>query len=298
MLSILERTYCAVIAGASKSNFGKSKTVEVFTEHPIKKHVPNLPPGIGWSAIFLHHGSILLCGTMGEQQKCYQLDHGKWKDHSTLNSIKMAYSVATTQTATFIFGRGFFPSLTYEYLEKESTTWQMGKTEIPGGFFEGRAISVRSKKEIWLIGGISTYKRILSFNVKDHSFRELFSHLNLRRKNFGCAFIPNTKKVMITGGFDDKDKCLRSTEILDTENESVLMASPLNSKRGNHGMGIVTINGEDRLAVFGGINNKTYLNSVELYNTQTEKWENTDIKLKEANSEFGFLCVKLADVVS
>ena len=68
IFSILERTYCAIIAGASKSSFGKLKTVEVLTEHPIKKHVPNFPPGIGWSAIFLHHGSILLCGRMGEHR--------------------------------------------------------------------------------------------------------------------------------------------------------------------------------------------------------------------------------------
>ena len=103
---------------------------------------------------------------------------------------------------------------------------------------------------------------------------------------------------MITGGFDDKDKCLHSTEILDTENESVLMASPLNSKRGNHGMGIVTINGEDRLAVFGGINNKTYLDSVELYNTQTETWENSDIRLNEPKMAFGNLTIKLGDIMS
>ena len=103
---------------------------------------------------------------------------------------------------------------------------------------------------------------------------------------------------MITGGFNDKDKCLHSTEILDTENESVLMANPLNFKRGNHGMDIVTINGEDRLAVFGGINNKTYLDSVEFYNTQTEKWETSDIKLKEPKIACWNLTIKLGDIMS
>ena len=45
-------------------------------------------------------------------------------------------------------------------------------------------------------------------------------------------------------------------------------------------MGVVTINGEERLAVFGGSDGNNDLDSVELYNTQTEKWETTDIKLK------------------
>ena len=55
---------------------------------------------------------------------------------------------------------------------------------------------------------------------------------------------------MITGGYNDGS--LDSTEVLDTEDGSVTMASPMNSKRDGHGMGVVTINGKDRLAVFGG----------------------------------------------
>ena len=101
---------------------------------------------------------------------------------------------------------------------------------------------------------------------------------------------------MITGG--DNDGYLDSTEVLDTEDGSVTMASPMNSKRDSHGMGVVTINGEERLAVFGGHDGNDFLDSVELYNTQTEKWETTNIKLKKPLLCFGFLRVKLADVIS
>ena len=86
------------------------------------------------------------------------------------------------------------------YLPKDSTLLLMGKTEIPVGFLVGCAIAVKSDQEIWLIGGIQTEKRILSFNVKDHTFQELPSQLNVRRVEHSCAFIPNTNKVMITGG--------------------------------------------------------------------------------------------------
>ena len=89
-----------------------------------------------------------------------------------------------------------------------------------------------------------------------------------------------------------------STEVLDTEDGSVTMASPMNSKRSDHGMGVVTINGEERLAVVGGCNKDGDLDSVELYNNQTGKWETTNIKMKEAMHSFGFLSVKLTDVVS
>merc|ERR1712012_94943 len=101
---------------------------------------------------------------------------------------------------------------------------------------------------------------------------------------------------MITGGVGGG--CLDSTEILDTEDGSVTMASPMNFKRANHGMGVVTINGEERLAMFGGYDGRYNLDSVELYNNLTEKWKTTDIKLREAKGQFGFLSVKLADVIS
>ena len=63
-------------------------------------------------------------------------------------------------------------------------------------------------------------------------------------------------------------------------------------------MGVVTINGRDRLAVCGGYDGGKKLDSVELYNTKTEKWETAAFKLSEAKSYFGFLTVKLGDILS
>ena len=115
--------------------------------------------------------------------------------------------------------------------------------------------------------------------------------------------VPKTNKIMITGGYNDgildsNFNDLDSTEMLDIEDGSISMASPMNSKRYGHGMGVVTINGKDRLAVFGGHDGRTRLDSVELYNTQTEKWEMIDYKLSEAKSYFSFLTVKLEDILS
>ena len=72
----------------------------------------------------------------------------------------------------------------------------------------------------------------------------------------------------------------------------------MNSKRFAHGMGVVTVNVGDKVAVFGGLGGSTQLDSVELYNTQTEKWEMTDFKLSEAKYGFGFLTTKLGDILS
>ena len=59
------------------------------------------------------------------------------------------------------------------------------------------------------------------------------------------------------------------------------------------------MHGEDRLAVFGGTcGNNNELDSIELYNTKTEKWEIADFKWKEPQEGFSFLSVKFGDIIS
>ena len=172
----------------------------------------------------------------------------------------------------------------------------MGKAEIPGGFHRGFAIAFKSRQEIWLIGGVGTEKRILSFDVESHTFQVLPFQLNFGREGHRCDFIPNTNKIMITGGYS-----LDSVEILDCEDGSVTMGSPMNYKRIFHGMGIVTVNGKDKVAVFGGLKSLgrgNELDIVEFYNTQTEKWEMTELKLWEPKFGFGFLTIKLGEIHS
>ena len=84
------------------------------------KQLPNLPQNIRDSSIVAHNGTILLCGGFGNEKKCFQLDHGTWKEHSTLNNKRVWHSAVTTQAATFIFGGGYSRT-TFEYLPKDST---------------------------------------------------------------------------------------------------------------------------------------------------------------------------------
>ena len=123
----------------------------------------------------------------------------------------------------FIFG-GERSRTTYEYLLKDSSKWLTGKTKIPGCFEGGYAIAVKSEQKIWLIGGLRTEKTILCFNVNDHKFKVMPFQLNVGRDGHGCALIPNTNKIMITGGYSDYGY-LDSAEVLDTKDGSVTMHS-------------------------------------------------------------------------
>ena len=144
------------------------------------KQLPNLPQNIRGSSMVAHDGTILLCGGWNNEKKCLKLDHGTWKEHSTLNEARVRHSALSTQAATFVFG-GFNTSKTYEYLSKDSNEWIMGRTEIPGGFRIGCAIAVKSEQDIWLIGGYGTEKRILSFNEKCNNINFVFNDSFVQR---------------------------------------------------------------------------------------------------------------------
>ena len=93
---------------------------------------------------------------------------------------------------------------------------------------------------------------------------------------------------------------LKSTEVLDTEDGSITTGSPMNTERYGHGIGVITINNEDRLVVFGGhneIGDMECVDSIEVYNNSTEKWETTDMKLKNPNAAFAYLSVRLGDIL-
>ena len=295
MLLFSGRISGIIVAGGFEISRDGSSRVDFLAGDLGMKQLPTLPRNIEYSLMVAHNGTILLSGGRNNEKQCLQLNHGTWKDHSTLNEKRVWHSAVTTQAATFIFGGGYSKT-TYEYLSKDSTQWLMGKNEIPGGFSEGYAIAVKSDQEIWLIGGAGTKKRILSFNVESHTFQVLPFQLNVGRLRHRCAFIPNINKIMITGGYNGGS--LDSTEVLDIEDGSVTMGRPINSKRDDHGMSVVTINGENKLAVLGGSSGSNTLDSVELYNTETEKWEIMKFKLSKARSDFSFLTVKLGDILS
>ena len=307
MFSFSEWISCILVTGGYKERIQCHTAAEVLFGELETKKFPNLPVENCRFTMFIQDGKIIVCGGLNNLKKCLQLIDGTWEEHSTLNKRRVVHSTVTTQKATFVFGgirsidavtRSKVLETTYEYLPKGSTTWLMGKTEIPLGFADGCTIAVKSDQEIWLIGGYKTKKRILSFNVRNHTFQVLPFNLNIGRASARCAFIPNTNKVMITGGYCSATY-LKSTEIIDPEDGSVTMASKMKYKRIGHGMGIVTINGEDRLAVFGGYHEETLQrDSIEFYDNQNGKWERKSIKMKEARSSFGFLSLKLSDVIS
>ena len=223
-------------------------------------------PNEGMCSLILHENKILFVNNTRFSNICYEIVDGNLKKHSTLvESRGVTPSAVTISYGTFFFGgyrsgyRSGYKKDTYEFLLHGSSEWQIGKTKIPGGFSRGCVIALKSKPEIWLIGGYETRRRILSFNLETHSFTVLPTKLLVGRSRFQCSYIPNTNKILVTGGYG-----LSFTEIIDTVDGSITMGSSMRGRRHDHGIGIVTVNGVDRVSVFGGYggigSSKDYLN--------------------------------------
>ena len=261
----------------------------------ISPEAINISLPVSWSPLmFIHNGRILLCGGENNLQFCLQLDKKSWKDHSILQQKRSWASVATTNTATFLFG-GDESKDTYEYLGTDSIKWQVGKNKLPNGFSGGSAIAI-SQNEIWLIGGAGSYRRILSFDIRSQTFKELPMKLEWGRRVHRCIQIPKSSKVIITGGEDCANNELDSTEIIDIETGIIKHAAAMNFKRSYHGIGILTLENIERVVVFGGFGNG-YTNSIEAFDPERETWDIIDVSLIQSRSSFGYLTVRKDNIM-
>ena len=159
-------------------------------------------------------------------------------------------------------------------------------------------MAITSRGEIWLIGGVGELsKKILSFDLQTHTFKELPMKLNIGRSCHRCTVtkIGSSEVILVTGGivFEGSYVYDNSVEIINIQTGSVTLSSPMNIKRACHGIGILNIKNQPRISVFGGFNDDSKTsreNSIEIFDKETLKWELVhDITMNEARYEFGYL---------
>jgi len=291
-----------VAGGYDGSSFS---SVEVLSSESSmsNKELAALPNGIdGSPSLFLDGDNLLLCGGSGNENKCLIYEDDSWKEHSNLQQGRRYASAVTTADWTFIFGgeSDDWSERTFDYLSKNSKSWKENTiVSLPQGnfserkqtlFISGCAVKVPKNETVILIGGSYTEKRILKFLIGVHFFIEMDVSLIKARRSHSCARLPDTNLIVITGGLDSDVNSQDTSEILNLEDNTITLGNPMNTKRWGHGMAVITIDNEDRLAVFGGKDeNGDYLDSVETLNPRTRKWEISDLKLNEAKRGFGYI---------
>ena len=282
------------------------------------QQLPNLPIMFKAFMTFVHDKSIMMGGTRLCQEdpwstpqvkhECIVLKGGTWSQHSRFNENRFSASLASTPSATFVFG-GWKAPYTYEYLTKDSSTWVVGKEVIRAGFHWGSAVTV-SDDEIWLIGGsLSEFyhptSRITSFDTIKHAFSYLDVQLIEGRFGHRCAIVPETNTIMVTGGMNNEGDIERNTELIDVRNRSVTSGPKLNNRRTDHGIGVLKVDGKERVCVFGGRQRHEdpdetdplpLLDSIEVYYPEEQMWKVADFTLGQPRKEFAFTTIKAGDI--
>ena len=181
----------------------------------------------------------------------------------------------------YCFGGSKSP-FTCDFLPNGQNEWQVGPKVPDPGIDGGHGVAI-SQTELLLIGGFHTANRILKHNINKKAWTEV-GRLIQRRWSHRCFF--HHGKVIITGGYDKG--YLKSSEIFNILDGTERRSCDLNVARGFHGMGIVHIKGKSKLIVFGGQNESSYLDSIEEWDDDSEKWKMSTMKLSAPKFAFGY----------
>ena len=96
-----------------------------------------------------HNGSIYVFN----EDNCLLFEKGNLKHHSKNKKWFSGAITVSTDVGIFMFHA---VAGSFEYLLNDQTTWKIVINAILKGFLFGSAIFVKSKREIWLIGGLGT----------------------------------------------------------------------------------------------------------------------------------------------
>ena len=265
-------------------------------------HVPSLPNGENpGNSLLLTTGDhkVLTCGGRHNSdctKICLVLDvqNGHWTNHSHLMYPRY-YSIGISMPeGNYVFG-GYGSPKTSDFLPKFSNTWKVGPSIPSKGIFEGCGLRI-SNHEIILIGGYSSVNVVIKYNTQTNGWTGM-PNLIQGRYAHGCALIND--KIIVSGGFNEKGFKLRSTEIIPLRGGGVpRFGGNLNIARSYLGLLAVVGGGTGRfprILAFGGYNpsgpSAGYLNSIEIWNDETEEWKMAPFSMREARSGFGYLAL-------
>ena len=272
-------------------NFNDLSDVEILPKM-ADCQLTKLPKGISGSPTMFQHGNnILLCGGYNNEQECLKYDGNAWTSFNSLTEYRTYAAVVPMKNVTYMLG-GSDSQETSEMLKENSNAWHQGPSIPKPGLDSGCAVRI-SDHEILVIGGFQTDSRILKLNTYDHTWSSPSIQLHQGRSFHSCIVFND--KVIITGGYDDYGaNHLISTEIIEIGKDvlTVRNGGNLMKRRRNHGMGIVILDNVPTVIAFGGRNSVEYIDTVEIWNDDSESWAtSSSITLEQSKREFGFASV-------
>ena len=229
-------------------------------------------------------------------KNCLVLKGGEWIKHSRLNMNRFGGVFIDMLNGIYVFGGKISPNTT-EFLPKGSSVWQFGP-ELKLFEEKGRSFCERnfafgnghkvSDEDIILI----KRNHVINFNVKTN----LFTYLKKINHNHfeGCASVFYNGKVIISGGqtyalhFPFTYYVSYTTRIYDLKSKKCRLVGNLNVPRSRHRMAVISMDNKLKVIAFGGygIDSRSFLNSIELFDEVKETWTLLDAKMKIGRRHF------------
>ena len=275
-----------IIGGVSKA--GQHPTVEVFGDFNCS--LPNMPYRSGnflqGPQMFLNdQNEAVICGgnTPESTRSCFRLQSGEWKrDYRILSSDRNHATGFSINGKAYTLG-GSYTQNSSDILDFKEGVWKEGPKLIDPQVYSSCGVVI-SNEEFLLIGGYYGSRKIFKFNAKSEHWSEVGSVQHPRWRH-ACALYKN--KVYISGGLSAKS----SVEVLDLDSLTTRVINYHQIGRADHGLGMVHIDGQLRLAAFGGKDFDGVTDTIELFDDDTETWSLSEYKLSQKKMAFGYLSV-------
>ena len=231
----------------------------------------------------------------GSTKDCFVLENSNWNYHSSMKYNRHGAAVIQMPNGIYVFGGKEDPT-SCEFLPNGSKTWlicypnfmmdapqppRMIETQTTGFHFaDGHKIN----DEVLIV---IKYNLLLIINC----FTQKHGHFKLQVGRDQASSIVVNDMLIISGGFCRKTKrTLNITEIVDFTTFQTRIVGNLNVARAGFGMTLIIIGSKLEVVAFGGHSEKLGpLDSVEVWDENTETWKMSKMKLNHKRENFGYL---------
>jgi len=227
-------------------------------------------------------GNILVCGgytPSGLTASCLQFNsHSKtWEQHSSLKNKDRYYSSAIAfNHGIYVLGGHDSSRSSSEFLATGSSEWIPGPT-IPGPGVRESCAAKLSDTEFVILGGYWDETQALVYSTTRKQWREW---PRLREAVWGQSCVTLGNNILMAGRYSSA-----ATVLFDTKSGSAREVASLKYPRHRAAMEIY----RGRAVILGGRDASEYRSDGEVWNMDTETWEEVDIHLNIARSEFSLV---------
>ena len=261
-----------IITGGITSDAVRVATVEYFG--PLNITIPPLSTAVSGSTAIYVNGTLYNCGGYPSNGDCYKYDltadSGSWETFTNIPG-STAHNPGVAFSDFFWVFNDQIRQVAVNGGNVTSYDWGLG--------FYGRAVGNGSHTVV-----IQNTRGSVLMNSDPSTPTEwtTVAELNTPVNFCGCLWLGNT--IYITGGHNDSDNEIDTTQLINTDTFEVTLGAPLPVEMWHHGMGVI----DGLPAVIGGYTGWNIpLSSIYVYDSGTNTWTLSDRSLSEALADFG-----------